>query len=244
MKYAIRVITILLFLAGGVVLQYLSIANKRLSAEVLQLEAELGRMTIEDADRVYLVKIGTTYVPPEVASHVDRIWQYRCYLPPGYDYMVMSGSGRVAQQGVYLRGGFSSSWGMPSKEAVHTLLTVSCKKEKPFLKVFLAFDGAGGSSSFNGVNLDRFDAMVVQELVSGGEGPRSFDQETILPLLKIYDPSSAEDKEVAGQTLTAFAGGLIVLCPKSREDVFNELKSGRTPVDFEPSWVATEVGDE
>jgi hypothetical protein len=76
MKYTIRLFTILLFLAGCIFLSHLSIENYRMGAEVKQLEAELGRMSIDDANRVHLVEIEKPDVPPEVASHVERVWQY------------------------------------------------------------------------------------------------------------------------------------------------------------------------
>ena len=50
--------------------------------------------------------------------------------------------------------------------------------------------------------------------------------------------------EVAGKTITTYAGGLIVLCPKTRESVLNQLRGGETPSEFDPFWLATEVGDE
>ena len=244
MKYAMRLITLLLFLAGCIILMHLSNENSRLVAEVNQLEAELGRMSVEDADRVYVVEIEAPDVPPEIASHIERVWQFRCYLPPGYDFMQMNGGGRVTQQGVYISGGFSSSWGSPNREALHKLLTVSFQNKSDSLQVFYSFCGTGGTTSWSSFIPDRFDALIIQKLVRSDQGPRSFGQDTILPLLKIYDPITAEDMEVAGKTITTYAGGLIVLCPKTRESVLNQLRGGETPSEFDPFWLATEVGDE
>jgi hypothetical protein len=244
MKYVLRLFTFLLFLAGCIGLLKLSTENGRLSIDVNRLEAELGRMSIDNVDRVHLVEVETPDVPPEVASQVERVWQFRCYLPAGYDFMQLSGSGRVTKDGLYQNGGYSSSYGTPKLEATHQLLTVSLQKKSDRLQVHLSLGGSSGTTSWSGLSTDRFDALVVQQLVSSDQGPRSFNQDTILPLLKIFDPSTAEDKEVAGNTLTTYAGGLIVLCPKSRENILNQLLRGETPNEFEPGWLATEVGDE
>ena len=245
MKLVVRLLTILFLLAGGIVLIQLSIDTRELGDQIDQLEAELGRMSIDDFDRVHLVEIETPDVPPEVASHLERVWQFRCYLPPGYDVIRSSGGGRVAKEGVYLAGGYSSGWGSPRPEAIHQLFTVSFQKKDNRLEAFNTFGGSSGTSSWGRFDPDRFDdALVVQKIVSSEQGPRSFDQDTILPLLKIYDPSSAEDKEVAGKTMTTYAGGSFVLCPKSREPEFNQLRQGKTPVEFDPSWIATEASDE
>jgi len=245
MKLVVRLLTFFFLLAGGIVLIQLSIDNRELGAQINQLEAELGRMSIDDSDRVHLVEIEMLDVPPEVASHLERVWQFRCYLPPNYDFMRFSGGGRVAKEGVYQYGGFGSGWGSPHPEAIDQLLTVSFQKKDNRFEVFSAFGGSSGTSSWGGFDPDRIDdTLVVQKLVSSEQGPRSFDQDTILPLLKIYDPSSAEDKEVAGKTMTTYAGGMFVLCPKSRESEFNQLRRGETPVGFEPSWIATEASDE
>ena len=245
MNYVIRLFTILLFLAGCISLIQQSTENNRLAAEVNRLEAELGRMSITDADRVYLVEIEAPNIPPEVVERLERVWQFRCYLPPGYDFMHLSGSGRVTKEGIYQSGGFSSSWGTPKPEAIHQLLTVSFQKKDDHLQVFYSFSGSGGTTSWSAFNPNRFDDLVVQKLVSSNQGPRSFNQDTILQLLKIYDPSTAKEEKIAeGKTLTTYAGGQIVLSPKSREPVLTQLRSGKTPNDFDPSWIATEASSE
>ena len=91
MKHVIRLLAIFLMLAGGVALITLLIDNQKLGEEIAQLESELGRMSIADPDRVYLVEIETPDVPPEVAQHVERVWQFRCYMPPGYDFKAILG---------------------------------------------------------------------------------------------------------------------------------------------------------
>ena len=245
MKIAIRLFILLASLVGIIALVQLSSDNRRLSDQINQLEAELGRMSIDDGDRVHLVEIDKPHVPPEVASHVQRVWQFRCYLPPAYDVMRFSGGGRVAKDGCYLAGSSSSGWSSPQPAAVHKLLTVSFQRKETGWQVFFSFDGSSGTSSWATLNPVRFDeTLVVQQLVSSEQGPRSFDQDTILPLLKIFDPNTAEEREVAGKTLTTYAGGLIVLCPKLREPQFRKLLQGETPIGFDPSWIASEVVDD
>ncbi len=245
MKLVVRLFTIFFLLASVIVLIRLSIENRELEDQIDQLEAELGRMPIGNSDRVHLVQIETPDVPPEVATALERVWQFRCYLPPGYEVIRSSGGGRVAKAGVYLDGGANSGWGSPQPEAIHQLLTVSFQKKADRLEAFYSFGGSAGASSWGSFDPDRFDnSLVAQTIVNREQGPRSFDQETILPVLRIYDPASAEDKEVAGKTITTYAGGLFVLCPKSRESEFSELRRGKTPVGFESSWIAKEATGE
>lgn len=244
MKTAIRLFSMLLFLAGCLYLFSLSTENSRLAADVNRLEAELGRMSIEDTNRLHFVEIESPEIPPEVAAHVRRIWQFRCYLPSGYDFMEMSGSGRVTKEGVYQSGGNSSSWGSPRKDAIHKLLTVSLQEKNNRIEMYYSLGGSGGTTTLNGVNPDRLDALLVQRLVRSDLGPRSFDQDTILPLLKIYDPSTEMVEEINGKSLTTFRGGILLLCPKTRETALSDLLRGKTPSDFDPSWIATEAKDE
>ncbi|MCA9123992.1 MAG: hypothetical protein KDB11_27625 [Planctomycetales bacterium] len=245
MKFLVRLLTVVFLLVGGIALIHLSIDNRELGGQIDQLEAELGRMPIDNSDRVHLVEIETPEVPTEVASHVERVWQFRCYLPPGYDVMRFSGRGRVAKKGVYLEGGSGSGWGSSQRDAVHRLMTVSFRKKDDRLEAFNTFGGSSTTTSWDRFQPDHFDdALVVRKIVSSEQGPRSFDQDTILPVLRIYDPSSAEEKQVAGQTITTYAGGLFVLCPKSRESELDQLKRGEAPAGFRPDWVATEVTDD
>jgi hypothetical protein len=245
MKLVVRLVAIILFVAGGVVLTRLSLDNHELEEEIARLEAELGRMPIDDSDRVYLVEIEAPDVPPEVALHLERVWQFRCYLPPGYDVIRFIGDGRVAKEGLYLDGGFSSGWGSPRLEAIHQMVTVSLQKKDDRLEAFHTFGGSSGTSTWGRFDPNHVDeSLVVQKIVSSEQGPRSFEQDTILPLLRIYDPSSAEDKEVAGKAITTYAGALFVLCPKSRQGAFDRLQRGEMPDEFDPGWIARGVVDE
>lgn len=244
MKHVVRSLIILLFLSGCSTLIFFAVKNQRLAVDVDRLEAELGRMTIKEPDRVHIVEIASPEVPPEVASHIERVWQFRCYLPPGYDWMRSSGGGRITEEGLYQTGGSSSGWNSPRPEAVHCLLTVSFQKEGDRLVAFFAFNGMSGTTSWNSLKSDRLDTVVVKKLVSREQGPRSFDRESILPLLKMYNPRTAEVTQVAGKPLTTYEGGQIVLCPKSRETALESLRKGETPPNFSADWIATAVGDE
>lgn len=244
MNWMTRCVTIIVSLVGCIGLIFLSAENNRIGAEVGRLEAELGRMPIDDVGRVHFVEIEVPDVPPEVATHVERVWQFRCYLPPGYDFILLSGSGRVTKEGVYLSGGYSSRSGSPSPVAIHQLLTVSFQDNGDHLEAFYSFGGGSGTTTWSAIRSDRFNEFVAPKLVDSDQGARSFDQNTIIPLLRIYDPNTAEDTEVAGKRLTTYAGGLILLCPKSREADLELLRRGEIPKNFDPSWIATEVRDE
>lgn len=245
MKLVVRLVAIFFLAAGGVVLTRLSLDNHELEEGIAQLEAELGRMQIDDSDRVYLVEIEAPDVPPEVASHLERVWQFRCYLPPGYDFIRVSGGGRVTKEGLYLEGGFGSGWGSPRPEAIHQMVTVSLQKKDDRLEAFHTFGGSSGTTTWGRFDPDHVDGSLgVKKIVSSEQGPRSFDQDAILPLLRIYDPNSAEDKQVAGKTITTYAGGLFVICPKSREREFDQLRRGEMPDKFDPGWIAREAADD
>jgi hypothetical protein len=243
MKFAIRMFTMLLFLAGCGWLIHFSNQNKRLGEDIRQLEAELGRMSIDDVKRIHLVEIESPDVPPEVRSHLEGVWQFRCYLPPNYALMQIMGDGRITADGIYQSGGSSSSWGSPKPEAVHELVTVSFQKRDNRMESFFSFGGSHSTTSWQ-FYPEKFEALVIQKLVSSNQGPRSFDQNTILPLLRIYDPSTVEEQNVGNQTLTTYAGGLVLLCPVSREQEVNELRAGKTPNGFDSNWIAKAADDE
>lgn len=245
MKIVFRMLTLVAFLAGIFFLVWLSIENRQLSAQLQRLEAEVGKMRIDDTNRVYLVEIDKPYVPPEVAPHVERVWQFRCYLPPGYDFLRHSGGGLVADKGCYFEGSSGTNWGSPQAEATHELMTVSFQRKGGRLEAFHSFGGSSGTCSWGRFFPDRMDkGLVVQKLVSSKQGPRSFDQVTILPVLKIFDSSTAGEKKVSANTVKTYSGGLFVLCPKSRELEFEQLVRGETPAGFDPNSIATVMVDE
>ncbi|TWT75980.1 hypothetical protein Pla123a_27660 [Posidoniimonas polymericola] len=239
MKLLQRSTVTLALLVGVGALIWLSVENNTLGKQITQLEAELGHMPIGDPDRVHIAEIGSPEVPPEVASQLERVWQFRCYLPAGYDMRRFGGEGRVAESGLYFQGGFGSGSESPQAEAIQQLLTVSFYRDGDHLKVYNAFGGSSGTSSWPGFAPERLDeALVVHKLVNKEQGPQSFPTDAILPFLKIYDPSSAEERNVAGKPLTTYDGGMFAIFPGSREQAFGQLRRGETPDGFEAHWVA------
>lgn len=108
--------------------------------------------------------------------------------------------------------------------------------------MFYAFGGSSGTTTWGRLKPDQInDSLVVQKIVNSAQGPRSFDQDTILPLLKIYDPNSAQDENVAGKIVTTYSGGMFVVCPKSRESEFDQLKRGEMLNESESPRVAKAV---
>ncbi|WP_148080319.1 hypothetical protein [Roseimaritima ulvae] len=227
-----------MFVAGIVTLIVLSRFNRELQRDVLQLEAELGRMSVEDPDKIHIVAIEDPVVPPEVAPYVDEIWQYRCYLPPGYDFRRMRGGGRLSDRGLYFQGGFSTSHSSPRSEPYHRLLTIGLQRQDEGVECFFSFGGSSSSGRWD-VQADlNGDELVVETLATPGGPAQSFDQDTILPLLRLYDPNTAEPKQIDGRTLTTYAGGIVVICPAKLEAEFAQLRQGKQPEGFEDSWIA------
>ena len=239
MKLAFRLLAVIIFLAGSIILARLSIDNRELENDIGRLEAELGRMSIVDVDRVHLVEIASPNVPPEVAPHVDRVYQFRCYLPAGYSILHINGGGRIAREGLYFSGGSITSWSTPSNEGVYKLLTISLQKRGDHWGAFTSFNGSTGRNEWGQhaapVGGDTF---VVETIVTSEGGPRSFDQDTILPILRAYNLDSAKEESIMGNAITTYDGGLFVLCPKSLESKFKQLKRGETPVDFDAKQIA------
>ncbi len=244
MKYILPISALLIMLLGCIGLVLLSMDNRQLADEIQRLENELGRMTITDVNRVHLAEIKTPEVPSEVALHVKRVWQFRCYLPPGYDFVKFGGSGWVSADGLYHDGGYSSSSGTPKAEAIHRLMTISLQERDNRLIAFHCFEGSSGTTSWNDLQSDDLSELKVKQLVTSESGPVSFDQETILPVLKLYNPKTMKETDVSGQRIATYIGGLFVICPKSREAQYGQLRSGVKPPDFNSNWVANGVDDE
>ena len=89
-----------------------------------------------------------------------------------------------------------------------------------------------------GAESSEIDELVVQTLAGVSDDAQSFDRDTILPLLRIYDPKTAAKKTIEGEEITTYAGALIVFWPKSRESAMDDMRNGRVPDDFDPSWIA------
>ncbi len=209
-----------------------------LRGDVLQLEAELGRMSIDDADKIHIVAIEDPTIPPEVAPYVDQLWQFRCYLPPGYDFQRMRGGGRLSDHGLYFRGGFSSGHSSPRSDPYHELLTISLHRKAEKVMCFVSLGGSISAATWDvQADLNSGD-LVVETLATPGGPAQSFDQDTILPILRVYDPTTAEEKDVGGQSITTYAGGIFVICPKKLAAEFDQLRQGKEPEGFEDAWIA------
>nr|WRX36695.1 hypothetical protein [uncultured bacterium] len=227
-----------MFVAGIVTLIVMTRSSRVLRDDVLQLEAELGRMSIDDPDKIHIVAIEDPKIPPEVAPYVDHLWQFRCYLPPGYDFQRMRGGGRLSDRGLFFQGGFSSGHSSPRPEPYHELLTISLHRKAEQVVCFVSFGGSISAGSWEvQADLNGGD-LVVETLATPGGPAQSFDQDTILPLLRVYDPNTAEEKDVDGQPVTTYTGGIVVICPKKLAAEFDQLRQGKKPEGFEDAWIA------
>jgi hypothetical protein len=231
--------------AGLVSLFLLSTQNRKLQDETDELEADLGRMEITDFRQVHLVEIKNPAVPSELAKQLDFICQFRCYIPPGYDANEFSGSGFVTEKGIYHSGSYGRAWRPAPKKTVQEIMTVSISKEEDFWRIFYSFGGTSGSQSWRPSRPDLTpDQLVVQKLVNNETGARSFAADTILTLLKIYDPNTAVEKEIDGKKQTVYQGCIILLSPKNRDPDFQMLVNGITPPQFDPNTLAVGMSND
>jgi hypothetical protein len=244
-KLVFKSLILFCLFAAVIYLGRLSRENQALLAEVEQLEAELGRMEITDSRRIHLVEVKNPDVPPELGKQLDFICQFRCYIPPGYDANEFSGSGFVTEKGIYHSGSYGSAWRSSQKEPVQEIMTVSISKEDDYWRIFYSFGGTSGSQSWRPSRPDLTpDQLVVQKLVNNETGARSFAADTILTLLKIYDPNTAVEKEIDGKIQTVYQGCIILLSPKNRDPDFQMLINGITPPQFDPNTLAVGMSND
>ncbi len=229
-------------IAGFVTAIKHTMANQSVASEIKELEEELGVLRVTDPQRVYFVAIDNTKVPSVVADNVDRIWQFRFYLPAGYSKNDFAGSGRVAAEGFNFNGGSSVGSGSPSSETVNRLFAISLAKREKYIEIYSSL---GNTTHWRhpDPNVD-INELVIQPVVSLGDPARSFGSEEIIPLFKIYDPASAKEKIVDGQKLTTFSGAILVMYPSSQANRFRLLRQGRSIKSIEMDEAAKETDSE
>ncbi|QDS96495.1 hypothetical protein FF011L_53070 [Roseimaritima multifibrata] len=236
----LRFLSLLAIAIGVVTLITATRSNRTLSDEVLKLEAELGRMSIDDVDKVYVVAIEDPAIPPEVAVNIDKVWQFRCYLPAGYDVSRFNAGGRVTDRGIFFQGGYSSGSSSGRTEPSQQLLTISLRQKEKNIECFTSFGGSSSTTTWNRLSAENSDwsDWVIKPLVAPGKPAQSFDQSTILTLLKIYDPNTGEEKQVDGESITTYQGGMFLLFPRSLQTELTMLRKGELPEDFNISHIA------
>ena len=215
----------IVLIAGFATAIMYSIKNHTVKAEIRQFEKELGVMHIDDPERAYIVAIENTKVPNVIADNVDRLWQFRYYLPVGYDMNEFSGSGRLAADGFYFAGDFSTGSSRPLAEAENKLLAISITKQNQQIEIYSSW---GGTFWWKPSNIDvDINELVIEPIVSIGDPARSFGPREIIPLFKIYDPASAKEKIVDGQKLTTYSGATMVMLAGSQRPNFKLLRQGK-----------------
>lgn len=240
MYLILRFLSLLAIVIGVVTLITATRSNRTLSDEVLKLEAELGRMSIDDVDKVYVVAIEDPAIPPEVAVNIDKVWQFRCYLPAGYDVSRFNGDGRVTDRGIFFQGGYSSGSSSGRTEPSHQLLTISLQQKEENIECFTSFGESSSMTTWNGLSAENLAGSdwVIKPLAAPGGPAQSFDQNTILTMLKMYNPNTGKEKQVDGESITTYLGGILLLCPRSLETELTMLRKGELPEDFDISQIA------
>jgi hypothetical protein len=212
-------------IAGVVTAVMYSMENRSLAAEIQELEEELGVMRVVDTDRVYFVAIDNPKVPNIIVENVDRIWQFRYFLPAGYSVSHFAGDGRVTAEGLYFDGGSSSGWRSPLTEAINKRLSISLTKKEKHIEIY---SSTGRVTRWRPSDSDvSLEGLVIEPVVLPKAPARSFGPKEIIPIFKIYDPTSAKEKIVNGQKITTYSGVLMVMCPRSVEPRFKLLREGK-----------------
>jgi hypothetical protein len=85
-----------------------------LRAEVRQLRAETGQLTVDDPTKIYATAVNS---PPRVGNS----WKWRFYLPPGHQYCLHTLTGVVGAKGFDNDNGSLSSTMMESGEYVYEI---------------------------------------------------------------------------------------------------------------------------
>ncbi|HBE70992.1 MAG TPA: hypothetical protein DDW52_22835 [Planctomycetaceae bacterium] len=225
MKLSLQILAGLLIVGGIAYGVRIGGNNRDVAAEIAELESVVGRFEIENEDRVHIIAIENPQIAPEVRQRIDRVWQFAIYRPAGYDCKLHC-SQFVASDGV--RGLHGELGVSPTNSDRSTdTLTVSLVELDDRLDFFYSFSGFSGTlRSYPVRQSANSDALVVKTLVGNREPARSFDRDTVLSILKVYDPNSPAEAEIAGDTADTFTWASFVLCPASREQEFEALSSG------------------
>lgn len=237
LKHLFRILVTGWLLIAGAWLIILNRGNRQLQRTIDRWEAEFGQLEVDDPTKVYLVATRILDIAPEIAPHVDHIWQFRYYFPAGYDFIRYRGSGRIGIDGVYHSKKLSSTWSSAATEPKRGLMVINISRHGAKERLFSSIVGVGSSYQ----SLDRQmigEASLTKTLVQPGEKARSFEPTTILPILRIYEPGSVKMELIGGEMMETYKGTVLLLCPKSRESEFDQLRKGQLPEGFNESWVA------
>lgn len=215
------------FLLGSWQLVSYSNLNRALTAKIRHLETELGVLNIDDPSRVYFSTIEKPFLPDVIAEHVERVWQYRYYFPPGYEFKKSDGAGRIAADGFYWTGGTSTSWSSPSEVAIHKRMSISIRKNDKSYEIFIDYGGGTQSCRWRPKNSQaNLDDFVIEPVLVNDQRDCSYAQDEIIPIFRIYDPASAKEKKIGDRKITTYSGALAVIYPVSQEAKFKLLRQG------------------
>ncbi|MEM6468144.1 MAG: hypothetical protein AAF802_01145 [Planctomycetota bacterium] len=171
---------------------YLSMDLRELSRERDRLEAEFGKLDIEDPDRVYVTRVKSDAVelPPGVQS--GYVWQYRVYLPANYARCTVTNNHLIAAEGARRRGGNSSSSSALRGDAAETIATVAILNvEGDWLFTFTMGGGASTTRLRNSHSFDSFDDLLIDEPFKIGQ-QKSFSPDDAICLARLRLPEPAE----------------------------------------------------
>lgn len=220
--------TLLFVLALGGAVTSFTIGQRlhALRQEIQELSQQVGYLAVRDESQVHIAIIPSDdeLIPPGVEQ--AYVWRFRVFLPANFGLLVMSRAGAISADSPRARGGGGSGWRSGSKEPVETTMTVSLLKTQRGWMLSRMSDGSSGATSLpQKLDLESMQDMVIEPVTSQESGPKSFDVNEPICLLRIR---GKEQLAPRGNEDVAFYPGIyIYMAERQLSDALEQWAQGK-----------------
>jgi hypothetical protein len=205
---------------------------QELKRENRELRAQTGDLQIDDPGRVNIVALHHDTLDVGVDKGIVRLWKFRTYYPGGYQPNHFVRSREVSADSPRAGSSGSSSYNnMPLKEAKYDTLTLSITKSEYGWRLSRLSDNASGATSVS-KELDFGDAenLVIEPVVSPGEGTVSFPPDEPICILRVREKVPVKQRRKTESDEPLYRGFYYYLVPfEARESFEMQIRGEAGP---------------
>lgn len=190
------------------------------------VQSKAGMLRVEDASKVYVTPVNSPNVPLLLQKQNVRVWQFQIHLPAGYVTRVIKLGGPISDDGLQNRGGRTSLWNSPEKEAIRGLWTLTLHAENGRWILSTSGPSSSGRTYLRAPKLESVGDLTFNTICPEPGQTVEIPPDQFFNLIRIRTAEKVPNGSGRKQGSGFYPGAALWIGPQSSQPAFDAVSSG------------------